>query len=77
MVYAKGLVKAGETVVGPSEGLPTWLADIMVEKKAAKGYVVVCVGAEERGKRVGLGFYPLGGGWVRVLEQHYVLSSVT
>mmetsp|Transcript_32766 Transcript_32766/g.86650 ORF Transcript_32766/g.86650 Transcript_32766/m.86650 type:complete len:214 (-) Transcript_32766:120-761(-) len=47
VVYAKGLVKAGELVVGPSDGLPTWLADIMVEKKPVPGDAITSTDAEE------------------------------
>jgi len=32
VVYAKPLVATGAAVVGPKEGLPTWIADIMVSK---------------------------------------------
>ena len=31
------MVKPGDVVVGPKEGLPTWLADIMVEKRVIPG----------------------------------------
>ena len=29
MVWAKPLVRAGEPVTGPRDGMPTWMADIM------------------------------------------------
>ncbi|KAJ1616050.1 hypothetical protein T492DRAFT_896309 [Pavlovales sp. CCMP2436] len=30
VVYAKPLVKTGACIVGPEDGMPTWVADIMV-----------------------------------------------
>jgi len=36
VVWAKPLVKPGDAVVGPSDGLPTWLADLFVEGKSPK-----------------------------------------
>mmetsp|Transcript_18702 Transcript_18702/g.62718 ORF Transcript_18702/g.62718 Transcript_18702/m.62718 type:complete len:586 (+) Transcript_18702:40-1797(+) len=32
VVYAKPLVQPGDEIVGPEEGMPTWVADIMVSK---------------------------------------------
>lgn len=36
VVYAKPLVKEGDIIVGPEEGMPTWVADIMVSKQEAE-----------------------------------------
>mmetsp|Transcript_66798 Transcript_66798/g.201652 ORF Transcript_66798/g.201652 Transcript_66798/m.201652 type:complete len:591 (+) Transcript_66798:81-1853(+) len=36
VVWAKPLVKLGDRVVGPAEGLPTWLCDILVTRPSAK-----------------------------------------
>jgi len=36
VVWAKPLVRAGDKVVGPAEGLPTWLCDLLVTKPTAK-----------------------------------------
>jgi carnosine synthase len=34
VVWAKPLVKPGDAVVGPADGLPTWLADLFVEGRS-------------------------------------------
>jgi len=34
VVWAKPLVKPGDAVVGPDDGLPTWLADLFVEGRS-------------------------------------------
>merc|ERR1712113_1154487 len=36
VVWAKPLVKSGAKVVGPEEGLPTWICDLLVVKPNAK-----------------------------------------
>jgi len=36
VVWAKPLVDVGDRIVGPAEGLPTWLVDIMVTKPTAQ-----------------------------------------
>lgn len=36
VVWAKPLVRAGSKVIGPAEGLPTWLCDLLVTKPTAK-----------------------------------------
>jgi len=36
VVWAKPLVRAGDKVVGPADGLPTWLCDVLVTKSTAK-----------------------------------------
>lgn len=36
VVWAKPLARAGERVVGPAEGLPTWVCDLLVTKPTAK-----------------------------------------
>jgi carnosine synthase len=36
VVWAKPLVRAGEKLVGPAEGLPTWICDLLVTKPTAK-----------------------------------------
>merc|ERR1740121_3071887 len=36
VVWAKPLVKPGDAVVGPNDGLPTWLADLFVEGRSPK-----------------------------------------
>jgi carnosine synthase len=36
VVWAKPMVKVGDKVVGPADGLPTWLVDLMVTKTTAK-----------------------------------------
>lgn len=36
VVYAKPLVKEGDVIVGPEEGMPTWIADIMVSTQEAE-----------------------------------------
>jgi carnosine synthase len=36
VVWAKPLVRAGDKVVGPADGLPTWLCDLLVTKPTAK-----------------------------------------
>jgi len=36
VVWAKPLVCAGDKVVGPADGLPTWLCDLLVTKKSAQ-----------------------------------------
>jgi carnosine synthase len=36
VVWAKPLARAGDKVVGPAEGLPTWLCDLLVTKPTAK-----------------------------------------
>jgi carnosine synthase len=36
VVYAKPLVKEGEYITGPADGMPTWVADIMVSKPKAQ-----------------------------------------
>lgn len=36
VVWAKQLVREGQKVVGPAEGLPTWLADLLVTAPTAK-----------------------------------------
>jgi len=33
VVWAKALVAPGENVVGPADGMPTWIADVMTEHK--------------------------------------------
>lgn len=36
VIWAKPLVRAGDQVVGPAEGLPTWICDVLVTKPTAK-----------------------------------------
>merc|ERR1711959_142261 len=36
VVWAKPLVRPGDEVVGPSEGLPTWVCDLLVTKATVK-----------------------------------------
>jgi carnosine synthase len=36
VVWARPLVRPGDKVVGPAEGLPTWLCDLLVTKPTAK-----------------------------------------
>jgi len=36
VVWARPLAKPGDRIVGPAEGLPTWVADIFVARRAAK-----------------------------------------
>jgi len=36
IIWAKPLCRAGDDVVGPAEGLPTWIADILVNKPLAQ-----------------------------------------
>lgn len=36
VVWAKPLVRAGDKVVGPADGLPTWLCDLLVTQPTAK-----------------------------------------
>lgn len=36
VIWAKPLVREGDTVVGPADGLPTWLCDLLVTKPTAK-----------------------------------------
>jgi carnosine synthase len=36
VVWAKPLVRSGEKAVGPADGLPTWLCDLLVTKRTAK-----------------------------------------
>jgi len=36
VVWAKPLVRSGDKVVGPGEGLPTWLCDLLVTKPTAQ-----------------------------------------
>jgi carnosine synthase len=36
VVWAKPLVRSGDKVVGPADGLPTWVADLCVTKPTAK-----------------------------------------
>jgi len=36
VVWAKPLSRPGDKVVGPAEGLPTWLCDLLVTKPTAK-----------------------------------------
>lgn len=36
VVWAKPLAAAGSTVVGPSEGLPTWICDLLVTRRTAQ-----------------------------------------
>mmetsp|Transcript_25464 Transcript_25464/g.40260 ORF Transcript_25464/g.40260 Transcript_25464/m.40260 type:complete len:619 (-) Transcript_25464:469-2325(-) len=36
VVWAKPLVKSGDKVVGPDDGLPTWLCDLLVTKETSK-----------------------------------------
>jgi carnosine synthase len=36
VVWAKPLAKPGDKVVGPDDGLPTWLCDLLVTKATAK-----------------------------------------
>lgn len=36
VVYAKPLVAVNDIIVGPEEGMPTWIADIMVSKGTAE-----------------------------------------
>jgi len=36
VIWAKPLVRAGDKVVGPKDGLPTWLCDLLVTKPTAK-----------------------------------------
>jgi len=35
VVWAKPLVRSGDAVVGPADGLPTWLCDVLVTKRTA------------------------------------------
>lgn len=32
IIYARPLISAGDKITGPEDGLPTWLAEIMVHK---------------------------------------------
>lgn len=36
VVWARPLVKVGDRIVGPAEGLPTWLCDVFVTRSTAK-----------------------------------------
>jgi len=36
VVWAKPLVRSGDKVVGPDDGLPTWLCDLLVTKETSK-----------------------------------------
>jgi carnosine synthase len=35
VVYSKALVREGEYITGPEDGMPTWVADVMVSKPNA------------------------------------------
>lgn len=49
IVWAKPLTKVGAKVVGPADGLPTWLCDLFVRKETAKEAIAYLQALEAEG----------------------------
>jgi len=50
VVWARPLCKVGEQVVGPADGLPTWIFDLMVMRPAARDALDAVMKLEEENK---------------------------
>ena len=47
VLYARPLVEAGQKVTGPEEGMPTWVAELMVKKDTIEEAIKLATSLEE------------------------------